>query len=92
MKTGWIITKDHFGEGKEGTNSNAVGVMGPGDYEGDGSELKIEFRMYCDDGELVYEGRMSREDFDPLDDFGAPNFGCTRLDYFNTTTNQWEIL
>lgn len=55
------------------------------------------FRMLDDDGEIYYYGRWLEEDdcteeyesgfwgqepeFSPLTDFGAPNAGCTELQY-----------
>jgi hypothetical protein len=54
--------------------------------------------MYDDDGLLVYEGRCNCLDnpdedvdgFEPLDDFGEPNFGCTRIDYL--IDGEWKTL
>lgn len=96
----WIIDKDHMArrDAKPGTNSNAVGVLGPRDAPDD-LEAKLQggegepFRMYDDDGNLYYEGRIvrtgeesddlnaSEEGFEPLDDFGTPNAGCTEIRY-----------
>lgn len=46
------------------------------------------FRMYDDDGELYYTGRMITDEgateeasFGPLDDYGTPNAGCTLIKY-----------
>jgi len=92
----WIIDKDCFADkdAKPRTNSNAVGVAGPREYQGDGSELKYKFRMMDDDGEIVYYGRCDSCDddnaFGPLDDFGTPNYGCTRIDYL--INGKWEML
>ena len=90
---GWIIDVDHDADpGKPpGTNANAVGVKGPGHYKGDGSECTRKFRMYTDDNELIYEGRANAVSFDPLDDFGEPNYGCTRIDFQNEK-GEWETL
>ena len=30
--------------------------------------------------------------FDPLDDYGAPNAGCTSIEWLNPRTREWEIL
>jgi len=54
------------------------------------------FRLFDDDGELYYEGlflgdRESELAFRPLDDFGAPNAGCTRIDYLYPN-GQWRPL
>jgi hypothetical protein len=81
----WIITKDLIGDpaAKAGTNQNAVGLMGPRDYAGDGSELIHKFHLVDDDGEIYYEGRSGDDsDFGPLDDFGKPNAGATAIQYW----------
>lgn len=85
---GWIITKDLL----DGVDA---GTAGPSDITpalqaqldaGEGEE----FRMHDDDGELYYEGRLLRTGkladndnvlFAPLEDFGLPNAGCTRIYY-----------
>lgn len=54
------------------------------------------FRMYDDDGNLYYTGCYLVTDdtdpdgFEPLDDFGRPNAGCTRIDYFRGITDGKE--
>ena len=99
-KHGWVITRDHFADGPEepgGNNMNAVGMVGPRDATLTAEEIKkhpkrVHFKMYCDDGELIYEGFnvewkpsdartswRSEPGFEPLDHFGAPNFGCTYI-------------
>ena len=89
----WIITKDHYGEGPQGTSLNAVGVQGPRDCDPK-TPTPHCFKMYTDDNELVYEGKCSDVEFYPLDDFGMPNFGCTYIKYFVKTPNgyRWETL
>lgn len=89
----WIITKDILaGPGEEpGTNRNAVGVMGPSDISDAVQEQLLArkgraFRMYDGDNVHYYSGRFigdseGEEGFAPLEDFGAPNAGCTRIDY-----------
>lgn len=84
----WIIDKDHIADpdAKPHTNGNAVSIIGPRSYKGDGTELKNRFRMLDDDGELYYEGRCDTADDDnalgPLDDFGTPNAGATTIQYW----------
>lgn len=85
---GWIIDQDHIGDKdkRKGTNANAVGVLGPQDYKGDGSELKHRFRIYDSDNVLYYEGRCSSKSHAPLDDFGKPNAGATSIRYLRIVT------
>lgn len=84
---GWIIDKDHTVDeadknAKAPSNANAVGMMGPSTYKGDGSDCIHRFRMYDDDGELYYEGRSNEpECFEPLWNFGTPNAGATEIKY-----------
>ena len=70
-----------------GTTS-AVGVQGP---RGSDENLKSnpqQFSLYCDDGECMAEGMLYSTDaahnyeealFGPLDDFGTPNWGCSKI-------------
>lgn len=69
----WIITKDYAPEpgAPEGTNLNAVGVVGPADAPDDlAARLRagagLRFRMKDDDGETYYDGRLVARDM------GAP--------------------
>ena len=83
----WTITRDYFADpdAKRGTNSNAVGIVGPCAARLTAQQI-IEhpdakrFRMLDDDGEIYYEGYLVGDDeFAPLDDFGEPNAGCTSI-------------
>jgi len=90
----WLITADRLAENDR---ESAVGAEGPSSAPamfGDDWTPR-QFRMYDDDGVLCYDGILFAEDpdseeacFGPLDDFGAPNAGCTRIDYFNG--RDWE--
>jgi hypothetical protein len=94
-KLGWIIDRDHLADAsaRAPSNANAVGMRGPYDYEGDGSELTLAFQMKDDDGILYYEGRMHEdcEGFEPLDDFGMPNAGCTSI-WLKNAKSEWEMI
>ena len=89
----WLITKDHmFADNPEYDDS---GVTGPSDApahllallkQGEGTV----FKMYDDDGELYYSGRLVTTDeaegtedacYGPLGDFGMPNAGAVRIHY-----------
>jgi len=51
-----------------------------------------KFRMFDDDMNLYYEGRITGgyDGFEPLDDFGQPNAGCTSIEYLKN--GKWEQL
>ena len=103
MTYAWIIDKDHIKNESEpeGTNCNAKGVCGPrGATEAEIESLKngagTKFRLFDDDNNLYYEGRLlgdpeSEDGFGPLDDFGMPNAGCTYIEYKNAN-GKWEML
>jgi hypothetical protein len=95
---GWIIDTDHI----EGGRSN--GTMGPRDISPN-IELMLEtdkkcgkrFRMFDDDGELYFSGRLlfgtdadGEVEFAPLDDFGTPGAGCTEIRYLEA--GKWVTL
>lgn len=88
----WIIDEDLIASpsARPGTNCNAVGLVGPGSYKGDGSELTARFQMLDDDGEVYYRGRCHKYSFGPMDDFGTPNAGCTTIQYM--VNGKWETL
>jgi hypothetical protein len=78
---------------KEREKYNCEGVSGPRNLSDEmESDLKAgkgrAFRLYDDDGELMATGRglcipgMEESEeflFGPLDDYGAPNWGCTEI-------------
>ena len=72
MKWFWIITKDRI------ENGDAKGVS-----NGDKSitSNKAHFSMYDDDDNCYYEGMIygNYDGFEPLDDYGMPNAGCTYI-------------
>ena len=98
----WIITKDFSPQpgALAGTNGNALGLAGPrgADDSITADQLPDKFKMYDDDGELMYEGVCNClttdaccvDGFEPLDDFGMPNAGCTRIDYLED--GKWNTL
>jgi len=84
---GWIITRDVLF--KKGNNeeweTDATGTMGGHDTTFTKEEnLKgVTFQMFDDDMNLYYEGKIigDYDGFEPLDDFGMPNAGCTLIWY-----------
>ena len=70
----WKITKNHIGE--------RMAESVEWDEEEHGKGKLHKFRMYDDDGNLYYEGVCTELEFDPLDDYGMPNAGCTYMKYW----------
>lgn len=73
----WIITKDHI-------DSDSVSTMGPFDADLELFHKRVNpthFSIYDGDGECYYEGMLYGDftGFEPLDDFGEPNAGCTKM-------------
>ena len=88
---GWLITFAAFAD-------EPLGTMGPASVRHSAEQIRAngrEFRMLDDDGEHCYSGFYLGEDdetmFSPLDDFGMPNCGCTRIEYRNAQ-GTWEAL
>ncbi|MBO88162.1 MAG: hypothetical protein CMP14_01460 [Rickettsiales bacterium] len=91
MTYAWIITKDKI-------SSDDVGTTGPASNNSElEKSLKAgkgqEFKMFDDDQTLYYEGLIVGDytGFEPLDDFGMPNAGCTAIAYKNKS-NVFEII
>ncbi len=104
MRYAWRVDTDHQPDPTSpvGSYSNAGGVTGPGGAPADllarldnGEGRK--WRIYDDDGELYYSGRivfadpaeeagngisLPEEAFGPLWDFGQGNAGATEIRYF----------
>lgn len=89
----WTITRDHLSQ-RYSDIAAAVGVSGPSDA----SDLALAevlkghgrlFRMYDDDGELYYTGRLFDTDgvyeeeacYAPLGDYGMPGAGAVVIKY-----------
>ena len=90
----WRITEDKLHEkDPEIFEKSSVGVCS---HNYDGRKLEYRFRMKDDDDEIYYYGEANSCDddkaFNPLDDFGMPDSGCTSIEYYNETTKEWEIL
>jgi len=93
---GWMITRDAIGD----PDHDDRGACGPGGLD-DATERRLNagegerFRMFDDDGHLYYEGLLigaNASGFEPLDDFGTPNAGCTEIRYPNPKTGAWDTL
>lgn len=76
---------------------NAVGIIGPRNATDTQSQQLTAgkgkaFRMYDDDGELYYSGRIigEYEGLEPLEDYGTPNAGATEIRMYNN--GKWETI
>ena len=74
----WVITKDIIGNGEHDGLSGPNGAWVPrATMEREGRR----FKMFDDDGELYFEGfLLGGNGFEPLDDYGTPGAGCTRIE------------
>jgi hypothetical protein len=100
---GWLITRDVLAEedARDGDlHLDDVGAYGPSDVvltREQVAEHGMDFRMFDDDGTLYYEGKFAlapdchASGFEPLDDFGMPNAGCTEIHY-KDTAGEWRRL
>jgi hypothetical protein len=81
----WVITKDYINNDRE---SGLTGPHNKSIYTAN----EANFRMLDDDGNLYYEGTIwgDYSGFEPLDDFGMPNAGCTGIQYKDS--GEWEWL
>jgi hypothetical protein len=93
----WVITRDALAE-EHLEDRNETGTTGPHNL---GINTMVQrpvkgehFRMYDDDGILYYEGIiMGKYDgFEPLRDFGTPNAGAVRIDYYSPVNDTWTTL
>ena len=75
----WTITKDHIDTDAVNTSSHSLPVLD--DYLAAIRDNPVHFSLYDDDGECYYEGMLYGDytGFEPLDDFGTPNAGCTKM-------------
>lgn len=105
MAHAWIINKDHLFDPNCDYLTDEAGTVGPSNAPATTfDELfrmfdnAVTFYMYDDDGELYYTGKLFWDGDDepgeeiiaaPLDDFGMPNAGCTRIKY--RAKPGWEI-
>jgi hypothetical protein len=104
---GWIITKDKVADTsvEAPSNQNAVGLTGPSGLSPE-IEARLKagegnaFRMFDDDNNLYYVGRFLEDEttadleaaeFQPLDNFGTPNAGCTYMEV-KDAQGKWVML
>lgn len=77
----WVITHDNgvCNDCERATQEQVDQIIADG--------FTASFKLFDDDGELYYTGYgkplTEVEGFEPLDDFGMPNAGCTDIRYDN---------
>ena len=76
----WVIIRDHLE--LDGIPSDK-GACGPRNASKDVQHNPQKFTMYDDDDHCYYTGMIYGDysGFEPLDDFGMPNAGCTDIRY-----------
>lgn len=96
----WRIERDYdherckkeYGAQYDLTRSE-VGTKSSNYDEAFSDKLTKRFRMKDDDGDIIYGGACTPDtEFEPLDDFGEGNFGCTSIEFKNDATGEWEVL
>jgi hypothetical protein len=108
MRYAWVVTSSWIEDenGAEFGKETKVFVSGPRNASAAMTALAVTsgypFKMYDDDGIKYYEGKCwtadpegfgGEEFFGPLNDYGAPNAGCTEIKYpANGKTGKYEIL
>tara|TARA_R110000824_G_scaffold265193_1_gene454079 strand:+ start:468 stop:746 length:279 start_codon:yes stop_codon:yes gene_type:complete len=83
----WTITHDLL----DGDGESVIGPRSTTISHGDIVKNGTKFRMYDDDGTLYYCGFITGDWLgnEPLDDYGTPNAGCTRIDFCEN--GKWSI-
>ncbi len=86
----WIVLKDHLENEDVFISSIPIIVPKKMTFGKMMENYPVQFKLYDDDGELYYSGRMQAEDFEPLDNFGIGS-GCTTLKY-RQGNDPWQII
>lgn len=88
----WLITDDLVPDNK----FSRVGCMGPRNARLTEEAIRADesakiFRMLDDDGEVYYMGKIvgDYDGFEPLDDLGMPDAGCTEIQYWDKNMGMW---
>lgn len=89
----WLITYDHLDAKPAAIHGPRGAVYTPAQIKNGGKA----FRLYDDDGELyfsgVYLGPNDESMFGPLDDYGMPVAGATRIEYLDVDeAGTWSTL
>ncbi len=57
-----------------------------------GTALDHIFRLCDDDGNVYFIGVSDRVTVRPLDDYGAPGYGCAYIEFWDKGAHVWETL
>ena len=73
----WIVTRDYMAD----ATGNRKGTEGPSNLDRSITDNPVNWVCYDDDHNAVYAGTMwgDWEGFEPLDDFGTGDAGCTGI-------------
>ena len=71
----WKITRDRIDDGE------SQGIEGPANLDPNVTDNPVRFALYDDDRNCYYAGMLdgNYSGFEPLDDYGMPNAGCTYI-------------
>ena len=90
----WMLTRDFIST--DDPEGQRVSVCSLNFSESHVQHLTHRFRLLDDDGQVYGEGVANSCDdekaFGPLDDFGEGAWGCTAVEYWSETRQQWERL
>jgi len=87
----WYITEDAVDDGKAIGEWSARFQNPENRFEKCKEICNHKFRMLDDDNMVYYVGYSNdSSSFQPLDDFGMPNAGCTDIQYLEN--GKWESL
>jgi len=92
VKIGWIIEKDHIARYCEDAEETYLDGNIHGDYD---PKESVAFKMYDDDRELYYSGRVTDNEYaeaqDALLNWGMHYAGCTILKVYRNHKLTQEI-
>ena len=86
----WRIDRDYISE-RPDTDVGTRSRSWPTEFGAGYPLALIRFRMIDGDGEIYYGGRCTpATEFEPLDNFGMPNAGCTSIEF--KVGADWKVL
>ncbi len=79
----WVITNNLL-------EQNFVHICSKDYKENFKFKLTKKFRLLDGDDNIYFEGLSDNINFDPLDDWGMPFYGCTTIEYYED--DKWVVL